>query len=113
VFDGRQRFDLALSFKRMDHVKAAGGGYIGPVVVCSVRYNPIGGHDKTRFAAKFLRESRDIEIWYAPILGTRFVAVYRLGIPTAFGYAVLQATRFVSASSATRAGAEAAHGRSQ
>lgn len=103
VFDGRQRFDLAGSFKRMETVKSE-KGYEGPVVVCSVRYTPIAGHDPERFANKFLRESRDIEVWYAPIAGTRFVAVYKVSVPTTFGPAVMQATRFVAIPREARAG---------
>jgi hypothetical protein len=40
IFDGRQRYDLKLAFKRMDKVTAE-KGYAGPVVVCSLRYEPI------------------------------------------------------------------------
>jgi hypothetical protein len=101
VFDGRQRYDLALSFKRMETVKAE-RGYEGPAVVCAVAYRPLGGHDTERFATKFLRESKDIEIWYAPVGDTRFLAAYRISLPTAFGPAVLQATRFVTSARAAR-----------
>ena len=40
VFDGRQRADIDLVFKRMDRVHAD-KGYQGPVVVCTVLYTPI------------------------------------------------------------------------
>src|SRR5262249_30787935 len=43
IFDGQQRYDLKLAFKRMDKVTAE-KGYAGPVVVCSVSYEPIAGH---------------------------------------------------------------------
>ena len=43
IFDGHQRYDLKLAFKRMDKVTAE-KGYAGPVVVCSVTYEPIAGH---------------------------------------------------------------------
>src|SRR5262245_9969083 len=43
IFDGHQRYDLKLAFKRMDKVTAQ-QGYAGPVVVCSVSYEPIAGH---------------------------------------------------------------------
>ena len=39
IFDGQQRYDLKLAFKRMDKA-AAEKGYAGPVVVCSLRYEP-------------------------------------------------------------------------
>ncbi|HEX2215523.1 MAG TPA: DUF3108 domain-containing protein [Xanthobacteraceae bacterium] len=104
VFDGRHRFDLALSFKRMERVKAE-QGYEGPALVCAVRYHPIGGYHEERFANQYLAKSRDIEIWYAPIAGTRFLAAYRIALPTAIGQAVLQATRFVAIEQGRRSGA--------
>ena len=105
IFDGYQRFDLALSFKRMDEAGAE-HGYQGPVVVCSVAYRPIAGHRPARFAIKYLMEQRDIEIWYAPIAGTHVLAPFRLLVPTLVGPAVLQATQFTTAAvSASRAGA--------
>ena len=105
VFDGRQRYDLALSYKRMDRVKAE-RGYEGLVLVCAVSYTPLGGHDPERAAVKALRESREIEMWFAPIAGTRFLGVYRIVLPTMLGNAVLDATRFVTApkSAAARPG---------
>jgi hypothetical protein len=42
IFDGHQRYDLKLAFKRMDKMTAE-KGYAGPVVVCSVNYEPIAG----------------------------------------------------------------------
>ncbi len=104
IFDGRQRYDLALAYKRMDKVKAE-RGYDGPVVVCSVSYRPLGGHDPERQAIKFLRDNRDLEMWFAPISGTRFLGMYRIVIPTLLGSAVLNATRFVSTPRSSRAGA--------
>lgn len=102
IFDGRQRYDLALSFKRMDKVRSQ-TGYEGPVIVCAVAYRPIGGYEAEKFTTRFLRETRDLEIWYAPIDGTKFLAVHRVVIPTALGYAVLQATRFTTTGKGTRA----------
>ena len=96
IFDGYQRFDLALSFKRMDEGRMA-NGYHGPVVVCSVAYQPIAGHRPARYAIKYLMEQRDIEIWFAPIAGTRVLAPFRVSVPTTLGSAVLQATQFEAA----------------
>lgn len=95
VFDGRQRYDLALSFKRMEKVKAE-KGYQGPVVVCGVQYIPVSGHRPDRSAIKFLAETRESEIWYAPIAGTRALAPFRISVPTFIGTAVLLATQFVT-----------------
>ena len=49
-------------------------------------------------------EQRDIEIWYAPIAGTRVLAAFRLLVPTLLGPALLEATQFTTAVSASRAG---------
>jgi Protein of unknown function (DUF3108) len=95
IFDGRQRFDLTLSFKRMDVVESE-KGYRGPAVVCSASYVPIAGHRPGRFAIRYLQETREIEIWLAPIAGTRVLIPYRVSIPTLFGNAILQATQFES-----------------
>jgi hypothetical protein len=40
IFDGHQRYDFKLAFKRMDKVTAQ-KAYAGPAVVCSVSYEPI------------------------------------------------------------------------
>ena len=82
IFDGRQRYDLTLAFKRMDQVKSE-HGYAGPVVVCMVRYFPISGHRPDRPAIKYLTEQRDIELALAPLAGTRIVVPYRISVPTA------------------------------
>jgi hypothetical protein len=95
IFDGRQRFDLALSFKRMEGVETE-KGYHGPAVVCSASYVPIAGHRPGRYVIRYLQETRDIEIWLAPIAGTRVLIPYRVSIPTLFGNAILQAAQFES-----------------
>jgi hypothetical protein len=95
IFDGRQRYDLTLAFKRMDRVKAE-KGYEGPVVVCMVVYQPLAGHRPDRPAIRQLAESRDMDIWFAPIAGTRFLAPFRISMPTMIGTAVLQAEQFVT-----------------
>jgi hypothetical protein len=95
VFDGRQRADIDLVYKRMDHVKAD-KGYAGPVVVCTLLYNPIAGHRPDRAAIKYLVAQRDMELWLAPIAGTRVLVPFRFSVPTPFGTGVLQAHYFVA-----------------
>lgn len=94
VFDGRLRYDLNLAFKRMDQVKAD-KGYAGPVVVCSVIFTPVAGYIPTRAAIKYLQEQRNIEIWLAPIGGTRVLVPFRIEGPTPVGRAALEADEFV------------------
>jgi hypothetical protein len=95
IFDGRQRVDIDLVFKRMDQVKAD-KGYQGPVVVCAVLYTPVAGHRPERPAIKYLIAQRDMEMWLAPITGTRVLVPFRFSVPTPFGLGVLQATYFVA-----------------
>jgi hypothetical protein len=95
VFDGRQRADIELVFKRMDRVKAD-KGYQGPVVVCTMIYNPIAGHRPERAAIKYLVATREMEMWFAPIEGTRMLVPFRFSVPTPFGLGLLQATYFVA-----------------
>src|SRR5262249_15194198 len=75
IFDGQQRYDLKLAFKRMDKM-AAGKGYAGPVVVCSADYEPIAGHRANIPLVKYLSEGREMEIALAPIAGTRLLAPF-------------------------------------
>ncbi len=94
IFDGRMRYDLRLAFKRMEKVKAE-KGYQGPVVVCSVHFTPVAGHIPTRSVIKYLTSVQDIEVWLAPVAGTRIVVPFRMSAPTPLGDAVLEATQFV------------------
>jgi hypothetical protein len=95
VFDGRMRYDLSSSFKRLERVRSE-RGYQGTVVVCAVYFTPIAGYNTGRRVIKYLADMRDIEVWLAPIAGTRLMVPYRATIPTPFGVGVMQATQFVS-----------------
>jgi hypothetical protein len=95
VFDGKIRYDLQMAFKRMETVKAE-KGYAGPVVVCAVYFMPVAGYVPSRAAIKYLSRIRDMEVWLAPIAGTRVLVPYRAQGPTPIGTAVLAADEFVS-----------------
>lgn len=112
IFDGRGRFDLVLTFKRMARVRAE-QGYAGPVVVCNVHYQPIAGHRPNRAAIRYLMEANDIEVWYAPVAGTRILVPFRISVPTVLGPGVLEADTFVTTSHAGRAGAARANVKTQ
>lgn len=93
VFDGHTRYNLRLSFKRIDHVDTQ-SGYRGPVVVCAVKFFPVAGYDPKHFLITYLAAQHDTEIWLAPILGSRLLVPYRMSMPTPMGLGVLQATKF-------------------
>jgi hypothetical protein len=105
IFDGRMRYDLQLSFKRLDRVRSD-QGYQGAAVVCGVRFAPIAGHVPDRAAIKYLVQLRDIEMWLAPIAGTRVMVPYRVSVPTPIGLGVMQATQFVSSPQPGKAAAK-------
>jgi hypothetical protein len=102
VFDGRLRYDLELSYNRMETVKAK-KGYAGPVLVCGVHFSPLAGYIPSRSVIKYLKKMRDIEVWLAPIAGTRVLAPFRIVGPTPIGQAVLDANQFVTEAVPTRA----------
>jgi hypothetical protein len=93
IFDGHQRYDLKLAFKRMDKMTAE-KGYAGPVVVCSVSYEPIAGHRANIPLLKYLSEGREIEIALAPIAGTRLLAPFRLSVVSTLANLMIEADRF-------------------
>ncbi len=95
IFDGRRRFDLSLSFKRIEQVKAD-RGYAGPVVVCAVAFRPIAGHRRDSALLKYLMDGREIELAFAPIAGTRLLAPFRLSIASLLGNLVIEATDFTA-----------------
>jgi hypothetical protein len=95
VFDGRMRFDLHLSFKRFENVAGA-KGYQGPVAVCGVQFVPVAGYVPDRPAIRYLVAQQDMEIWLAPISGTRVVVPYKISLQTPLGRAVLEATQFIT-----------------
>ena len=92
IFDGQQRYDLKLAFKRMDKV-TADKGYAGPVVVCSVSYEPIAGH-RAYPLVKYLSEGREMEMALAPVAGTRLLAPFRMLVVSALANLVIEANQF-------------------
>jgi hypothetical protein len=97
IFDGHQRYDLKLAFKRMDTVTAE-KGYAGPIVVCSLRYEPIAGHSASNTLVKYLSEGREMEIALAPVAGTRLLAPFRLSVVSMLANIVIEANRFETTS---------------
>jgi hypothetical protein len=102
IFDGRRRYDLKLAFKRIDQAKAE-QGYSGPVVVCSMALLPIAGHRKSSPLMGFLTEGREMEIAFAPVVGTPLLALFRVTVFHMLGNLVMQANRFVTRPATTSA----------
>jgi hypothetical protein len=93
IFDGQRRYDLALSFKRMDSMKI-NIGYAGPALVCAVVLKPIAGYRADSMLVKYVGGKSDMEIWFVPIAGTAVVAPARVVMPTLIGTLEIAADRF-------------------
>ena len=95
IFDGLLRYDLKLAYKRVDKV-TADKGYAGPVVVCSVGYQPIAGHRAATALIKYLSEGREMDIAFAPIAGARMLAPFQVSVMSMLANLVIKADRFES-----------------
>jgi hypothetical protein len=93
MFDGQHRFDLTLTFKRMDQVKAE-RGYQGPSAVCAVTFHPIAGHRASSTLTKYMSEGREMEMWLVPVAGVKLAAPFRLTVGSMIGNLTIDAKRF-------------------
>ncbi len=93
VFDGKQRFDLALSFRRQQRIaEARPSGQPGVGFVCRVRYTPIAGYRQNEETKNFA-ENGNIEISLRPVPSANLVVPYQVTIPVGAGTAMLTAER--------------------
>jgi hypothetical protein len=99
IFDGRRRYNLVLSFGRMDRV-AVERGYSGPILVCGVVLQPIAGYRADSMIVKYVAGRRNMELWFAPVAGTSIIAPVRVLMPTLIGTLKIQADQFEAAASA-------------
>ena len=99
IFDGRRRYNLALSYNRMDKV-AIERGYSGPILVCGVVLQPIAGYRADSVTVKYVAGRRNMELWFAPIVGTSIIAPLRVLMPTLIGTLKIQADEFEATASA-------------
>lgn len=93
IYDGRQRYDLTLSFDRIEDVKAE-KGYAGPALVCRISYKPVAGHRANRTTVKYMMKNKDMYVWLVPVAGTRVLAPFRASVATSIGTAQLEALSF-------------------
>ncbi len=90
LFDGGVRFNINLTFKRLQQV--ATPAYTGPVAVCGARYQPISGYRPDRPVNKFMVDNKDMEVWLAPVGDTRFVYPHHVSIMSMIGMVTIDAT---------------------
>jgi hypothetical protein len=93
IFDGRRRYNLVLTYKRIDNVKNE-HGYSVPVLVCGAILQPIGGYRADSMIVRYVAGKSDIELWFAPITGTSVMAPIQMIVPTLIGTLKIQAVQF-------------------
>jgi hypothetical protein len=94
VFDGWQRYDVKLTFKKAKHVVGGPGAYSGEVFVCGARYVPVAGHRAERDSVKYMADNKRLEVQLVPIAGTRLMVPYRITIGTKMGDLVILSRDF-------------------
>jgi hypothetical protein len=85
IFTGVERFNISMSYAGEDEATSARTGYQGPVVLCSVDYDPVSGHFTTSEITNYLADSDRIVIWYAPLGETGYFIPYRVLLGTNMG----------------------------
>jgi hypothetical protein len=90
VMDGKRRFDLALSFSRIENFSTRDKSFSERAAVCKLRYEPISGHrisgkDRTIF------EGGEMEVWMTRA-GDGLLTPARIQLRTRIGRVVFLAT---------------------
>lgn len=93
IFDGKERFDLVLSYKGQTKVsEQQPSGQPVTAHVCRVKYQPIAGH-KVDTESSFMATTDGIEVALRPVPSANIMIPYQITIPTVVGYATLVAKR--------------------
>jgi hypothetical protein len=89
IFDGKERFDLVLSYKGQMHIsEQQPSGQPGIAFVCRVKYLPIAGHRISK-ETKFMASNDDIEVALRPVPTANVYVPYQITIPTIAGSAMI------------------------
>jgi hypothetical protein len=93
IFDGKERFDLVLSYKGQTKVsEQQPSGQPAIAHVCKVKYQPIAGH-KVDTESSFMATTDAIEVSLRPVPSAKVLIPYQITIPTLVGYATIVAKR--------------------
>jgi hypothetical protein len=85
IFDGKQRYDVVLTPKRVTRLpSSSGSGPSETAYVCRVMYEPIAGH-RDNADTKTYASNRDSEVVLRRIPGSEMLIPYSVMIPTAWG----------------------------
>lgn len=92
VFDGKQRFDLALTALRREPLSAGRDGGTVDAVVCRIRYTPVAGY-RANADTRALAEATGIEVTFRPVAEAGLWVPYKVVIPTVAGPVSMEANR--------------------
>jgi len=93
IFDGKERFDLVLTYKGQVKVsEQQPSGQPAIAHVCRVKYQPIAGH-RIDAESSYLATTDAIEVSLRPIPSANVLVPYQITIPTMIGYATIVSKR--------------------
>lgn len=93
IFDGRQRFNVSLSFKRKAYAELS-NGQSRTAFVCRAKYRPIAGHKRKNKAVSYMADSKGLEIWLVPLPKAKMYVPYKIVIPIMIGTASAELASF-------------------
>lgn len=85
IFTGVERFNLDMSYVSADQATSPRTGYQGPVVLCSLDYQPVSGHYQSNEMTNYLANQSRILVWYAPLGQSGYFIPYRVLLGTSMG----------------------------
>jgi hypothetical protein len=91
IFDGRRRFDVALSYQRTESL-AVPPAFRGMAIVCSAQLFPIAGQEVKSSALKYLVESNGLQVKYVAVPEARVFIPIAGTLPTLIGNVHVNAT---------------------
>ncbi len=93
IFDGKQRYDLVLTPKRLTNLPGAAKGSPPEIAhVCRVMYVPVAGH-RDNAATKTYASNKDVEVVMRRIPDTELMIPYSVTVPTFWGTGSMVADR--------------------
>ena len=93
IFDGKQRYDLVMTPKRMTQLPSTPKGAPPEIAhVCRVMYVPIAGH-RDNEATKTYRSNRDVEVVMRRVPGSEMFMTHSVTVPSFWGTATMTAAR--------------------
>lgn len=85
IFDGKQRYEIVLSFKQKTKLEDVKGGSAGETAdVCRAMYVPVAGH-RDNAATKTYASNSNVEVVMRRVPGTTAHIPYSVTVPTAWG----------------------------